>query len=166
MKLECEKWKDQILEAALTGMATPELAEHLRTCAHCAAEWEVLEARKGRLDSLLPELVRRAEPSSNFRARVMAAAQAARKTQRMRRWQTWTLAGATAAAAILIALTAWYRGMERKISPEELATAQKLAEWRAPSDSLLTTPGQEILKTTPKLGESYLTVPVNKVKEE
>ena len=52
------------------------------------------------------------------------------------------------------------------IPGDELAAAQKLAEWRAPSDALLATPGQEIVKTTPKLGESYLNVPVKKDEEE
>jgi hypothetical protein len=50
----------------------------------------------------------------------------------------------------------------RRDEAEELAAAQKLAEWRAPSDSLLKTPGQEILKTTPKLGDAYFPVSVNK----
>jgi hypothetical protein len=48
----------------------------------------------------------------------------------------------------------------------DLAAAQKLAEWRAPSDVLLATPGQEILRTSPKLGESYLRVPAKKNEEE
>jgi len=37
-----------------------------------------------------------------------------------------------------------------------LASAQKLAEWRAPSDVLLAIPGRRILQATPKLGASYL----------
>jgi len=52
------------------------------------------------------------------------------------------------------------------VSEDELATAQKLAEWRAPSDGLLQTPGREILNTTPQLGKSYLNVPVKTGEEE
>jgi hypothetical protein len=52
------------------------------------------------------------------------------------------------------------------IPRDELAAAQKLAEWRAPSDGLLATPGQEILRTMPKIGESYLNVPAKKDEEE
>ena len=48
----------------------------------------------------------------------------------------------------------------------ELAAAEKLADWRAPSDVLLETPGREILRTTPRLGESYLHAPVKTDKEE
>jgi len=52
------------------------------------------------------------------------------------------------------------------IPGDELAAAQKLAEWRAPSDGLLVTPGQEILRTMPRLGESYLNVPAKTDEEE
>jgi hypothetical protein len=52
------------------------------------------------------------------------------------------------------------------VTGDELAAAQKLAEWRAPSDGLLKTPGQEILMTTPRLGNSYLNVPVKTDEEE
>ena len=71
----------------------------------------------------------------------------------------WALLGATVAAATLFLV---HRGNVRKGEAEELSAAQKLAQWRAPSDSLLKTPGQEILKTTPKLGELYLPATVNK----
>jgi len=67
---------------------------------------------------------------------------------------------------VLVVGAVLHRGTTGKIQPEGLAAAQKLAEWRAPSDSLLATPGQEILRTTPKLGESYLNVPMKAVEEE
>jgi hypothetical protein len=65
----------------------------------------------------------------------------------------------------MIALT-WQRRTVGMIPGDEVAAAQKLAEWRAPSDSLLVTPGQEILKTMPKLGKSYVNVPVKTDEEE
>lgn len=167
MKKACERWKDQLLEAAVTESAGQELAEHLRTCADCAAELKALKARRTRLDKLLPLVAQGSEPSADFRARVLAAAEAAHESKRVPRWRVWALAGATAAAATLLVLGAWwYRGTSREIPPDEVTAAQKLADWRAPSDSLLATPGQEILRTTPKLGESYLHVPAKKVEEE
>ena len=166
MKNVCEKWKDQLLDAALTGATTKDFEEHLRNCAICSKELNDVRARKTRLDELLPLVARGAEPPEDFRARVLAAAEAASQGKRARRWRAWMLAGATAAAgaALIIGVTR-YRGTSRTISVTEIAAAQKLAEWRAPSDSLLATPGQEILRTMPKLGESYLNVPV-KTKEE
>jgi anti-sigma factor RsiW len=168
MKKACEKWKDPLLEAAVTESVGGDLAEHLRTCADCAAELKTLEASRARLDTLLPLVAQGSEPSADFRARVLAAAEGGGINPPLqRRWRAWTLIGATTTTATVLVLGAWwYRGAAQKIQIEELAAAQKLAEWRAPSDSLLATPGQEILRTTPKLGESYLNVPSKKVEEE
>jgi anti-sigma factor RsiW len=167
MKNACEKWKDQLLEAALAGSTPKGLEEHLQSCANCSTELDELRARRARLDALLPLVAQGAEPSANFRARVLAAAESVREEKRARPWRVWTLAGATAVivVALMLVLT-----LPRKNGPtvpeDQLAGAQKLAEWRAPSDGLLLTPGREILNTTPKLGNSYLNVPVKTDKEK
>jgi hypothetical protein len=167
MKNACEKWKDPLLEAALTGTAPKDLEEHLKGCANCTAGLDEFRARRARLDAVLPLVAQGAEPSADFRARVLAAAESASEGKRARPWREWALAGATAAVvvAMIVGLT-----LLRKNGPavpeDELAAAQKLAEWRAPSDGLLKTPGQEILMTTPKLGNSYLNVPLKTDEEE
>jgi hypothetical protein len=160
MKNACEKWKAPLRETALTGTAANDLEEHLRNCAKCSAELDELRARAARLDALLPLVTQGTEPSADFRARVLAAAEAGSEGKRARQRRLWTLAGATAAIVMLMIGGAMYRRAMQTIPPEEIAAVQRLAEWRAPSDSLLVTPGQEILKTTPKLGQSYLNVPV------
>jgi len=152
MKSACEKWKDPLREAALTGATAKDLEEHLRSCAKCSAELDEVRARAARLD---------------FLSRVLAAAGAAREGKRARPWRVWTLAGATAVVAVILMLAATLqRRTARMIPRDELAAAQKLAEWRAPSDGLLVTPGQEILRTMPRLGESYLNVPLKTDEEE
>jgi hypothetical protein len=166
MKDACEKWKDQLLEAALTGATTKDFEEHLRTCTICSRELGAVRARKVRLDELLPLVARGAEPPANFQAQVLAAAEAASGPNRARQWRVWTLAGATAAIVALMIGATMYRRATQMIPEKELAVAQKLAEWRAPSDALLATPGQEILRTMPRLGESYLNVPVKTDEEE
>jgi len=172
MTKACEKWKDQLLEAALTGAKPKDLEVHLQSCKDCAAELRELEACRTQQDSLLPMLVKGAQPSADFRARVLAAAEASGERKIAMRWRSWKLAGAMVTAATVLVIGAvWYRGTTQKIQAQkirddELATAQKLAEWRAPSDTLLATPGQEILRTTPKLGESYLNVPMKEDEEE
>src|SRR6266851_629457 len=170
MKKACENWRDQLLEAALTGATAKGLEEHLRACANCSEELSDLQARQARLDTLLPLTAQGVGPSPDFRARVLAAAEAASEGKRARPWRVWTLAGATAVilAALLIGVTS-YRRTARTVPADELAAAQTLAEWRAPSDVLLANPGQEILWKMPRLGESYLTVPVKmpvKINEE
>lgn len=164
MKSACVKWKDHLLEAALTGARPKDFELHLRNCKGCSAELRELEVIRARQDALLPLLVRSSQPSPDFRTRVLAAAaEAEGERNRAPRWRVWALAGATVAVATVFLVQ---RGVVRKDEAEELAAAQKLVDWRAPSDSLLKTPGQEILKTTPKLGDSYLHVPVNKLEEE
>jgi anti-sigma factor RsiW len=162
MKNDCAKWKDQLLEAALTGTTAGALEEHVLQCANCARELAALRARRERLDALLPLVAQGAEPPADFRARVLAAAEAVGEAKRGRPWRVWGLAGAMVAvvAALLIGL-ALNRGAAPTVLQTELAAAEKLAEWRAPSDVLLQTSGREILRTTPRLGESFLRVPVN-----
>ena len=167
MKNDCTKWKDQLLEAALTGTAAGDLEEHVLKCANCAEELAALRSRRERLDTLLPLVAQGAEPPAGFRARVLAAAEATSEAKRGRPWRIWELAGAMAviAAALTIGLTL-HRRVVRTLPEAELAAAEKLAEWRAPSDVLLETPGREILRTTPRLGESYLHVPAKTDEEE
>jgi hypothetical protein len=167
MKDACEKWKDQLLEAALTGAMEKDLEEHLRGCVKCSAELDEVRARAARLNTLLPLVAQGTEPSADFRARVLAAARAAGEGKRARSWRIWTLAGAAAAVAVVLVIgVKVQRRTARMIPVDELAAAQKLAEWRAPSDGLLVTPGQEMLLTMPRLGESYLNVPLKKDEEE
>lgn len=167
MKNACKEWKDQLLETTLTGTTPNGLEEHLQSCADCGAELKELQARRAKLDMLLLMMARDAEPSGDFRARVLAAAESVREGKHARPWRVWTFAGAT--AVVVVALMAGLSVMEknkRVVPQNELEAAQKLAEWRAPSDSLLRTPGQEILNSMPKLGNSYLQLPVKTNEEE
>jgi predicted anti-sigma-YlaC factor YlaD len=164
MKNACEKWMDPLREAALTVAPAKDLEEHLRSCAKCSAELDEMRARAARLDALLPLVAQGAEPSADFRARVLGAAEAAREGKHARPWRVWRLA-AVVVVVLMIGVTLQRRAA-RMIPGDELAAAQKLAEWRAPSDGLLVTPGQEILRTVPRLGESYLNVPVKTDEEE
>jgi len=167
MKIACEKWKDQLVEAALTETTAKDFEEHLLSCANCSAELDRLRARKSQLDALLPLVAHGAELPAEFQARVLAAAGNTGEGNRARPWRVWTLAGATAVIVVVLMIgVIWQRRTARMIPGDELAAAQKLADWRAPSDGLLMTPGQEILKSMPKFGESYLKVPVKTDEEE
>src|SRR5258708_2693305 len=102
MKNACENWKEPLREAALTGTTAKDLEEHLRSCANCSAELDEVRARAARLDALLPLVAQGAEPSADFRARVLAAV-AAKEGKRGRPWRVWTLAGATVVLVTLLA---------------------------------------------------------------
>ena len=160
MKNDCAKWKDQLLEAAVTTEIAGGLQEHLLTCASCATELASLRRRKEQLDALLPLVTREAEPSPDFPARVLASAETANLARRAPRGRIWGLAGVAAMAvvALVLALTLRSRVAPPAAEPD-LAAAQRLAEWRAPSDVFLETPGSEILRSTPKFGVSFLSIP-------
>src|SRR5258708_21130270 len=114
MKKACEKWRDPLLEAALTGATAKGLEEHLRACANCSEELSELQARKARLDALLPLAVQGAGPSADFRARVLAAAEAASERKRARPWRGWALAGGAAGGLAALPIgVAWSPGITR-----------------------------------------------------
>jgi hypothetical protein len=167
MKNDCTKWHDPLLEAALTGKVPDDLRQHLSACSTCTEQFLALQSRRERLDALLPLVAQGAEPSPDFRARVLAAAEASGQAKRTPPWLAWGLAGVTTLlVAALITSFALHSRTSPPVPQAELATAQKLAQWRAPSDIFLETPGRELLRSTPKLGVSYLPVPTKTDKEK
>ena len=157
MKNTCTKWKDALLETALTEAADDELDGHLSQCADCAAELRSLRTRTERMDALLRQMARAAEPSPNLSARILVAAEASEARQRPVFWRAWALAGVAAAIVVAAMLVL---SLKRKpgLNEAELQHAQALAQWQAPSDVFLKFPGRELLSTTPRLGESYFTM--------
>lgn len=157
MKNACTNRKGQLLEAAL-GETAPELQSHLVECEECAAELTVLKARRERLDTLLPMVAAEEEPSPTLRARIIAAAEASAVRRRSYFGRRWVLAGAVAGIAIA-AFIPWLGTPTDRIEEGDLRAAQALAEWHAPTDVLLRSPGDQWLNSTPKLGESYIKMP-------
>ncbi len=161
---DCTKWHEELLDAALTGNPASGLNEHLAECSRCAEEWTALRSKRERMDAILPLLAQGEEPSAGFRARVVAAASEQHQQDRRRLWQL------AAAAAVLVAAigigVVELRQSRTNLSANDHAAAQKLADWRAPSDVLLQAPEQEMLNATPRLGESYFQVPAKKDWEE
>ena len=161
MNNDCAKWKDALLEAALADGpdATTAFATHLRECGDCTRQLTALRQRREQMDALLPHLARDTEPAPGFTARVLAATQAQDERKHARVWRAWVFAGVTVAVTAAL-LTSWSALRPRPLPMAQdsnaLASAQKLAEWRAPSDVLLAIPGRRILQATPKLGASYL----------
>lgn len=73
-----------------------------------------------------------------------------------RRWN-WNYRLAAAALVLILvagAIFFFQRGtFPRRLAREEASIAQ-LSRWRAPTDSLLNTPGSELLRTRPRFGRS------------
>ena len=163
MKSDCGKWKDELLDGALTGIPSSELREHLSLCAYCMQQWTELCGKRERMDALLPLQMQDAEPSPGFGARVVAASETRQKERR----RMWQFAGAAAVVIVAIGLGMGLQERPRTRRPaDENSAAQKLADWRAPTDVLLDAPEQDMLKVTPQLGDSYVHLPANKDWEE
>jgi hypothetical protein len=165
MKSTCTKWKKLLPEAALTGIAKNELRDHLLRCPDCAAELEALGIRRERMDALLPQLTRNAEPSPDLYARIMAAAEASVMRRHGGLARSWVLA-ATAAILIVAMMLAAGRIRKAAVQEAELRGAQSLAKWRSPTDVFLRTPGREFLTNTFRLGESVVSISVNAERRE
>lgn len=60
---------------------------------------------------------------------------------------------ATACALIALLAFLWMRSAQRR--PEE-KTVASITEWKAPTDFLLETPGRELLRTVPEIGQWHV----------
>lgn len=68
--------------------------------------------------------------------------------------RVWTLNYRFVSAAVaLILLIGIGLGIWKKNSSPAEATIAQLSQWRAPTDSLLRTPGGELLRTLPRFGD-------------
>jgi hypothetical protein len=101
--MKCEKLRDQFMEAVLSGpeAASPEIQEHLRSCAVCAGELTALQQTMTLLDEWQTP-----EPSPYFDSRVRARLrdELAAPPQN---WMAWLRRPVVAAvAAVLVAVGA------------------------------------------------------------
>ena len=69
----------------------------------------------------------------------------ARTRRRQARWFA-----ATACALIALLAFLWIRSAQRHAQEKTVAS---ITEWKAPTDFLLETPGRELLRTVPEIGE-------------
>ena len=152
----CEKWKDQLVEVALGIPAPAGLEEHLSSCSACGEALAGLRVRSGQMDSGLRALVDAQGPSSAFRARLMDSIETRRAS--WFGWGVWT--GAFAAGAALVVLGIFFTmAVNRRSGPAGpaavLSTVPAISDWRSPTEALLRTSADELLKLTPRFGESY-----------
>lgn len=152
----CHRWYDLLLDNAVGGLdpaAAAKVEDHLASCAACAATLAQLRAREQQIGAALGQLVRGAEPSAAFRARVLAAARAPVAPAV---WQpAWK--GATAAVAVLLLAAVFLPALAERWAAlsQTKPAAASLSAWRSPTESLLRSPANELLQSTPRLGEFY-----------
>ncbi|MFQ5696133.1 MAG: anti-sigma factor family protein [Terriglobia bacterium] len=151
----CSNWHDRLLDYALGALeatAAHEVEQHVAGCAACAATLTDLHARRGRLDAALHALVQGAEPSPSFRAQVLRAAET--ETAPSFAWRAWMGAAPAVVLILLAVVVAPWMSERNEFPSQEVAAATALTQWRAPSDALLRSPAEELLRA-PQLGEFY-----------
>jgi hypothetical protein len=169
----CREWKDKLLEYAVLEGATGATKEfgadacaleaHIKGCAVCAAALGELRARTARIDAALPQIADGAKLQEGFEARVFARIaggdaggnSAARYTNWLSGWRM-RLAMAGAVCAVVIAAVVWPQ--VKKIWHIGEEPVMSISTWRSPTESLLRTPGQELLRSGPKVGEVYFSL--------
>jgi anti-sigma factor RsiW len=152
----CRDWNDCLLDSAL-GALEPLQARaveaHVRTCAACAAALNQFRARAKQIDDALPQLVEEAQPPLGFHVRLLAAIEACSQpaSQHTRRLHPMATAALLAALALAILLPApskrWPAGTQ--FAP----ASQTLSSWRSPTETLLRCSGDQLLRSTPRLGQ-------------
>jgi len=156
----CPEWNDRLLNHAAGGPSGPEthaLEGHLKRCPGCAGAVEKLLARATEIDLAVRQLVECAGPSAGFDARVLSSAQARPARTGRRLWQVGVVA-AVVTAAIVFALVLNPRWSKPRpaVTPHATAPAAALSGWRSPTEGLLRSSGDELLRSGPRLGLFYL----------
>ena len=133
----CRQWNDELIECALGRPLTQALSAHLARCAECSGALEAWRARAREIDRFLTRLAA-SEPRSGGPGRVLARIATTVPAPAYPRLVA--AAAALIIVAVLIALTA------RPVRTIRLST------WRSPTECLLRSPADPLLKGVPRLG--------------
>lgn len=153
----CRDQKDRLLDlalGALSASAVSELEQHLIACPACAAALAELRVQREQMEAGLRQLIRGAEPTAVFRARVLAATETSAVSWLAR--PAWV--GVLAAALVFVLAAVLLPGLGERwpsLTRSRSASLAPLSEWRSPTESLLRSPGDELLWSTPRLGQFY-----------
>lgn len=143
----CSQWKEAIVDCALGSAPTAELAAHLAHCEICSAALASCREKSAELEAGMRSLTA-VEPRPYGPERILA--RLASRSSRRYFWR-WALVG-FAALACLVAALQWPVQRERAAP----VSIEALSSWRSPTESLLRSPADPLLRTVPRLGESFL----------
>lgn len=143
--ISCQEWKDALIDHALGESADAALEAHLAACPPCAEALRAWRERAARLDPAIRQITA-SEPGLYGPERILSRA-ALRPRRPFYGRLAWALP-----LIVLLAL-AFYRLARREPSvPPPLAA---LSNWRSPTQSLLRSPTDPLLKDVPRLGEGF-----------
>ncbi len=164
----CKEWKALLADFALGDTETRHggetqklrLEAHLKDCSGCSSGVSELRARAARMDRAMREMAGTASPSAGFDARLMARIETSRGA---RWWSGWLgdprvrmrFAATGVICAAILAATVGPRVYTAMFGGRVTEPTVTISTWQSPTDSLLQTPGREILNKSPKLVEVY-----------
>jgi len=144
----CRAWNEELVECALGRRPpTQELAAHLARCAECNRALEAWRARASEMERILTRLAR-SEPRPGGPERVLARIAATAPAPYYLR-----LVAAALALVILACLI---------VLPARPVRAISLSTWRSPTQSLLRSQADPLLKSVPRLGDGLLEMHLEK----
>ena len=146
--IPCAEWRDRLLSLALENLEASEQAavtRHVESCFACRSTLTAMTSQQEKLEGALQHLASGLGPSAGFQARVTAIAANA-ETRTDRRSLTWPLAFGAAAAVVVALLATW---------PASRGSHESILRWRSPTASLLRSPSDAWLRSTPRLGQGY-----------
>ena len=140
----CPKWRDELIGHALGRPPSAALEAHLAACAGCSQALEAWRQKAARMDAGVQQLTA-AEPRAHGPERVL--------TQIQQLSPSRPFYGRVALAALILTVSlvvVLYRPAPPKKVPFPLMA---LSTWRSPTESLLHSPADSLLKSVPHLGE-------------
>ena len=143
--IPCREWKDALIDHALGQSADAALEAHLAGCSACAAALRGWRERAAQLDPAIRQLTA-SEPGPYGPERILSRA-AVQSRRPFYGRLVWAL------PLIVLLVLASYKLTRREPPVTHSLTA--LSNWRSPTQSLLRSPADPLLKDMPRLGEGY-----------
>jgi hypothetical protein len=152
----CDRWRESLAEFALGAPADRGLAEHLRKCRSCSVRLAKMQSLTGQMDCGIQQLAF-AEPGVGAATRILAEVASRAEQSRSRRPVGRIIAAAFAGVAFLAASLgiSWRHRAQREEAERTLSAAAGISRWKPPTQELLRSPYDGLLKGAPRLGETF-----------
>jgi hypothetical protein len=143
----CPRWKEELIDHALGRPPGAALEAHLALCAGCSEALDALRQKAAQMDAGVQQLTA-VEPRDQGPERVLANIQQLLPGKPS--YGRIALAALTLTVSLVLVL---YRpARPRKVVPFPTVA---LSTWRSPTQSLLHSPADPLLKSVPHLGEKF-----------
>jgi anti-sigma factor RsiW len=162
----CDQWREALADFALGSPADSRLAEHLGKCAACSAALARMQSLTREVDAGVRQLVSE-EPDPNSAARILA--EVGTTAEQARPLPTGRTIAAAFAVAVLLTFSLgelWRLRTQREETERALSAAAEIFTWKSPTRELLRSPYDSLLKSAPRLGETFYPLDTGSLKKD